>query len=418
MANKYIGSRILALIVITILLAASITGCWSSNEINDLAIINMMGVDLNEKGEYEVTILIVNSSEVFSQSSIGGGGKPGGRIAIVETATGRSIFEALETLSTTISKRIYYGHMEVTVFGERLAREKMESSLDFFRRENEFRPNLELFVTKGLAKDILTVEPQLENTLGTEVLRIMESSRYASMTMVNDLSQFLDALSSDTKDPMTAHISLASEHGVEIAGQGSSLNKQKDNESGPTSYSIRGSGVFKEGRLRGWLDDEETRGVLWVRGEVEKGVLILRCPGDEKGTISIRTGTNKSQLKPKIVGNHPEITVDVTLDAYIREIECPEFELNAEQIELLNNRLSEEVRQEIEHVLNKLQREWQVDPFGFGEAIYRDDPQAWKRLAPAWRKGGLKNLNVNVKVKANIVRSGLIDNPVKADEGR
>ncbi|MDF2904005.1 MAG: Ger(x)C family germination protein, partial [Bacillus sp. (in: firmicutes)] len=32
-----------------------LSGCWSAEEINNIAIMNAIGVDLNQAGEYEVT---------------------------------------------------------------------------------------------------------------------------------------------------------------------------------------------------------------------------------------------------------------------------------------------------------------------------------------------------------------------------
>lgn len=61
--------RFLITIFINSLLLISLTGCWSSHEAEENAIIDIMGIDINEKGEYEVTVSIVKSYQIFSLTS-------------------------------------------------------------------------------------------------------------------------------------------------------------------------------------------------------------------------------------------------------------------------------------------------------------------------------------------------------------
>ncbi|HEX6923026.1 MAG TPA: Ger(x)C family spore germination C-terminal domain-containing protein, partial [Bacillales bacterium] len=69
-------------------------------------------------------------------------------------------------------------------------------------------------------------------------------------------------------------------------------------------------------------------------------------------------------------------------------------------------------------VLNKVKNQWQADIFGFGEAIYKKAPEKWDQLAPQWRNGQFKKMNVHFKVTANILRHGLFKDPGKANESR
>jgi len=195
-----------------------LTGCWSAKEVNDLAIINIIGIDQTETGEIEVSTLIPKPSFLFPQTNLGGQGGDQNKF-LIETTTGESIFEAMGKLSKSISERVYLGHTNVIIFGEKAARETMESSLDFFRRENEFRPNILLLVTKGKASEIIQTSPELNSTLGQEIRDMVKSDLFASTKMVKDISQFMKDLSSNTTDPVTGVIMPAKEKGVEVEGE-------------------------------------------------------------------------------------------------------------------------------------------------------------------------------------------------------
>jgi spore germination protein KC len=136
--------KFLVIIVMHSLFLISLTGCWSSHEAEENAIIDIMGVDKNENGEYEITASIVKTYQIFSLTSKNSSEAKGGNSYIIST-TGKSIVQAISRLASSIPKRLYFGHMNVLVLGNTFASEEdMGPSLDFFKRENDFRPNIQL----------------------------------------------------------------------------------------------------------------------------------------------------------------------------------------------------------------------------------------------------------------------------------
>lgn len=418
--RKFRGSTLLLLIVISL----SLTGCWSSHEINELAIINVMGVDRNNAGDFEVSILTLRPDTLYARGGTAGGG--GGGIAnspfLVTTTTGKSLYDAMQKFSSVLAKRMYWAHMQVVVFGEDVAREGIEPVMDMLKRHDEFRPNVRVLFTKGNAKDILMLQPKLENTLGSEIYKIIEYGRFNSTPIVSDVAEFMNDLSSDTKDVSTGEISIASNEGIKVESltqeQKQMMKQRKKDQQDPPGLSIRGLAVFKEGRLIGWLNHEEARGVSWLRGREQDGVVVLACPGKNKGTISIEITESESQLTPRIVEGIPDMKVHISVNGTVREITCPDVHLESDQIERINRQLEQSIKQEITPVLNKVQKNWQSDIFGFGEAIYHTYPKNWEVLAPHWRDRWLREMNVNVEIIANVSRSGLIYDPAEANKSR
>ena len=221
-----------------------LSGCWSAKEIHDLGIINALGIDFNDAGEFEITTVIVRPTELFPES-IGGTTDGKQNKYLIETATGQTVFEAISKLSKSISDKIYFGHLDVVVFGEKAAREKMIPALDFISRENEFRPNIYLLVTKGKAADVINTSPEFNKTLGLEFKNLIKSSRFAATKMVTDISQFMRAFTGNTNDPATGVITIANKIGINAKGE--DQQSQFYQKGKPQVISLDGTAVFKKG---------------------------------------------------------------------------------------------------------------------------------------------------------------------------
>jgi spore germination protein KC len=402
---RKLGTKTMGLFVI---LSVLLTGCWSSFEVNDLAIVSLMGIDVSESKEYEVTVLIIRPQAAFSQSARGGGG--GQSPSLVISAKGKSLFEALHNMSKVLSKRMYLGHLQAVIFGEDAARQDVGAALDMIKRQTLIRPNVDLLATKEKAVDIIKTEPILEGTLGAEINQMIKYSNLSASTMVLDVSQFAYALSSDTMDPFTGEISSKPVKGMKVYGDG-----QKES----AAVSLQGAGVFKNGRLIGWMNQDETRGVLWALGRMRTGVNIIKCPGEDQGTISLELTRSSSDLVPKMVDGQLQMLIDINLESNnISEITCSELHLTPEKIEHLNALLENQVKGDISKALKKAQKKWEVDVFKFGRAIYHKYPNEWSKMEPQWRNGGLKNLEVRIKVKAYVRRPELRNDPLEPNEAR
>jgi spore germination protein KC len=393
-----------------------LSGCWSAEEINNIAIMNAIGVDLNQAGEYEVTSVIVKPAVLFSQPLVGG--TDGGRQNqfLIEKATGKSLLDAVGKLSKTISAKIYFGHVDVVVFGEEIAKRKMEPTLDFFHRENQFRPNIQLLVSKGKAADVINTAPQFNITFGREVLDLKKNNRYVATKMVEDISQFMKRFSSDTSDPVTGVVTTADKLG--ITAKAENLDSQNKQQEKIQVISLNGTAVFKGSNLKGFLSETDTRGLLSILGKLKNEIFVINCGDSDNGNVSVIINKNNSQFIPHINGKSTKMSIKANVEASIREVTCSNPNLTSGQINLLNRQLEDSIKNEGTKVLEKVQKQWQADIFGFGEAIYRNSPSEWDLIAPNWRKGGLKDLDVDLKVTANISRFGLYKDPSKANESR
>ena len=411
-ATKYFHWTRQLFFIALLVIIVSLTGCWSAKEVSDLAVVNVLGIDENDTGQVEITAVIVKPIMLFAETAIGGDQESKFLIA---TATGKSIFEAMGQLSRSVPENIYWGHLDVIVFGERAARERMVSSLDFFRREHDFRPNIQLLVTRETAEKLIKTQPQLNMSLGIEINELIEMNRFAATGMVKDLSQFLKSLSNSAEDPFTGVISSAEKQGLKVE----KINKETKNQQDiPELLNLKGTAVFKEGRLAGFLDERQTRGLLWIKGKLENEVVVLNCGGNDKGTISLKVKRSQAELSPQLSNGTVKMTVRIETDAEIGEMTCTDLNINTDQISQFNKQLEDLIQQEVSSVFDIAKNEWQTDIFGFGQALNRKYAKHWQQIAPQWRNGLLKDMQMELKPSANISHYGLLKNPSKADESR
>jgi spore germination protein KC len=239
--------------------------------------------------------------------------------------------------------------------------------------------------------------------------------------MERDISQFMKALSSNTVDPFTTEIGIVNNTELpvdQVSPNSPTDTEKKSNQNEKSDIGIKGTAVFKGGNLVGWLDERETRGLLWTQGEVDTGIVVLSCDAADSGVVSLGIGKSNAKLIPKISNDKVSMTVSLDVNAEIRSVSCSNLKMDTSQIERLNKKLENLVKQEVMSTISKAKDQWQTDIFGFGEVIYRKNPKKWDQMSKQWRTSGLKNMKVKVKVTGNIAGYGLQEDPIKANESR
>lgn len=139
------GKGLLRLIAIAVLVLP-LGGCWNSRELNELAVVSGIGMDLvPETDEYRVTFQLVNPSST-STSTSPGSGKPA---VVVVSATDKTMFGALRRASKHVTRQLFFAHTQLIVLGESLARDGINDIFDIFERSHELRLNSEILVARG-----------------------------------------------------------------------------------------------------------------------------------------------------------------------------------------------------------------------------------------------------------------------------
>ncbi|MDF2671248.1 MAG: grkc, partial [Paenibacillus sp.] len=125
--------KILACSVLLTLLTS--TGCWDRKEVNDLAIVMATAIDQldNDRVELSIQIFIPRSTGGAQELSSSGKSQSGSKSTMVHSASGTTVADAMSHLQAKLSRRLFWGHAEVFVFGEARARKGISDDMDYFQ---------------------------------------------------------------------------------------------------------------------------------------------------------------------------------------------------------------------------------------------------------------------------------------------
>jgi len=65
--------------------------------------------------------------------------------------------------------------------------------------------------------------------------------------------------------------------------------------------------------------------------------------------------------------------------------------------------------------LEKIQKEYSSDIYGFGQYVHKYHPQYWKNAKESW-DDIFSNLPADIQVDAKVLGTGVVKSPLKGDE--
>ena len=176
-----------------------LSGCWDQKELNDIALIEGVGIDKAKDGQVEVTVSMI-VPQAQSAGGDGGGGKGAGgtHLVVVRYAKGVTVAKAMEQLQTKIPRKIFLGHLQAIVISEKVAKEGITDYLDLFLRHPRPSTHTYVFISKGSAKELLSLQTELYSPV--EIIRgIARTETLMNRTILDVLEMLKDG---DTAIPM------------------------------------------------------------------------------------------------------------------------------------------------------------------------------------------------------------------------
>lgn len=358
-----------------------IGGCWDRKELNQIAIVMGAGVDHSKNGDVEITAQIAKPGEIRTQ-----GGSKGNRpdADLVLTSDGKTVFDAIRNFIAISSRKLFWSHNQVLIFGEEQARNGLAPVIDFFERDHEPRVEVPILIAKGRAEDILLTPGEIEKLSAIEIKQALNAAAFLSKASRIDYHEFVEKLHYVYSAPVAPRIQL----------QQTAEGKK---------FKISGMAVFRKDKLVGWLDEKETRGLLWVLGKVKSTIVVVQVPDASTGKVSLEVFKTDSKVKVSSKGNLL-LTVEIEVDSKIGEETGPLDPTKPHVLKMINEEQEKIIANEINSALTKA-KELKSDVFGFSQAIHSQEPKEWAKLKTNWEQEFPK-LEVNVMVKAKTRRTG------------
>ncbi|EJL44114.1 germination protein, Ger(X)C family [Brevibacillus sp. CF112] len=379
---------------VLILLACCVLlgGCWDRTEINDLAIITAAAVDKGGAGE------IVLSIQVLIPRAVGEGGLGGPtmsadrELTTVLSGKGINIADAMSKVQAKLSRKVFWGHCKIYLFGEAVAKEGIADHIDFLVRHPEPRNRAYLYISKGKAMEILGIKTLLERSTA-EALR-----EYATLHigMAVTLVDFRNMLNGEARAVALPYIQ-----------KGSKLDEQAQIQENSL---LMGTAIFRNDKMIGALTTKATRGLLWLRNEIIRASVSVNIPGGQ-GLISVIPLRATTKLVPKIENGKWSILVKIDTEGDVVENGTRLNMMDLSSIALVEKAVENEIRSRVSLALFYLQKELHADVTNFAAAFHRKYPQQWDEVKQSWDEI-YPQVEVSTKIHAAIRRPGLTSESV------
>lgn len=367
-----------------------LSGCWDRLELNDRAIFLGTGWDASGKKGIEISSQFIIPTN--TQIGNGGGGGTGKGYTVI-SATGENVRDAYSNMHNKLSRDVFMAQRRAVLFGEEFAKKGLMDKLDTLVRGPEMSLRTSLFVVKGgTAKTLLNHPYPLEKPSAAAVWKMYSLWRG---DQDDTLLNFFIAAKSDGIRPVLPVIEIVNSQEGASRGQGSSER----------IYQMAGAAIFdKSLKMIGYLNIQESRHLLWIQGLLERFTVSIPI---NNGNASLRLTKIDSKIVPKI-GRNNKIKFNVIIkgEGDVLENNSNLDLMKPKNLEFLQAAFQKQVKKQVEHTITKVQDEYKIDIFGFGEAIHKKYPTKWKTLKKDWDKK-FSEVEISLNVDLTVRRVGL-----------
>lgn len=346
------------IIILTLLLC---TGCFDYKEINDLAIINAIGVDY-ENDEYVITLEILNdqidkdSSKITSYTKVG---------------HGKNLTSAIENAADKLSKQLIFNHIKLMILSKSIIEEKFENIIDLFLRNTYFRENFYVIsATKNKPETLLNHTTNEAPIASTAITDTLESIRYSSNT--NVLKKF---------DEIVEEVIT---YGIDTCFSNITL---KDNE-----FIVDGMSIFNNYSYKSNLSNEYVKIYNLLTDNFDRPTYTINYDN-----LSFTTAINNGKINTEIKSG----TINVTGNLMGRIIDNdPKYNIrDPKNLEKIDNDFTNLLNKKISEFIKVLQDN-NSDILGITRNYYKKTRTKDKDY---WLK-----LDIKSNIKFNINKKGLI----------
>ncbi|MCM3718575.1 Ger(x)C family spore germination protein [Fictibacillus phosphorivorans] len=384
-----------------------LTGCWDQNELDELSIVMGIGINLDNKGHLIVTYQVVNPTTVAPGLMGEGGGKQ--PIFTVYESKGKNLMEATRNASKETSRRLFFAHARMLVFSEKLAKKNIYEALDMMSRDPEVRSTIQVLIARNTTPSkILRTFTAIDKVTSDEVTAILNiTEQNWGENVQQDINEVLQSIINEGGEPLI--------NGIELTGDKDLAVTSRNYEVGePARVKLSGMGVFKKGKLKGWLDGPNARGVLWLKGKIKSTVVTVPCNNNKKG-YAIEVVRSNTELSASTKGDVPTIDVKVFPETNIAETNCSVNLQDPSEIVKIEKEFNNVIQKEIMKTVKAAQG-YNSDILGFGELLYRENPKKWNHMYKKKYNRVFPEIKVQVKVDSRIRRSGIRTSPFLFDK--
>ncbi len=380
--------------VLIIFSLSFLQGCWSRKEIEDLAVVTMIGLDrITEQGvdkwRYTARIMQPKAGQGGQGGNQQSNGAPQGGKELLLTGTGLTMQEAARNTGLRSPRYIFMSFVSTIVVGERAAREGVSEIAEIRGRYRDFRPRTYIAVTNGEAFDVLQSCPEVSDTLYEEIEGLADhKAERIGVACSMDWNYFVQNLLGPDRDAVAPRITT--------------VQPKEDPANGVRQAAfLQGNAVFRGDKLAGWLNEEETLGYILAVGDLNNAIIpITLVEGDKR--VAYLVGRFRSTIEP-VVGAG-KVSFRLKVKTWGEVDETHNIRVNDDSLQWVEAAAADKIRGVVLKAIDKT-KELNADVIGFSQELHRTNLEAWGDYRPAWRDN-FRKAEIEVEVECKVTRTG------------
>ena len=384
MAYRYAAGLFILMMLITLLAA-----CWDKTEMNELALVSMVGMDIDpESGKKTVYYQIINPLSGTSDR-----GTPGGEQAPVFTYefSGSSFGEIKTTIYKTLPRKLFVAHSKILLVSQRSAKQDVREIVNFIEMQPNGRSSVPMLIVDGSISRVMKTFTPLErvpsDSIDSRLRLLVHNSLLAGKHIeVNDVIERMEK-SDTTVLPIISEMT-----------ETSSLNsgeRSADIDANQNNLIITGGAVFRDYRMVGKLNDAQ---LVWYHLlDSDRGRHVRRFQVDGKPiTVELRLVRMKRNVSRKSGPPAVRIQMDLELSTALATEFVPP---SRTEVEKLEKRLNQIIEDELLGFY-QMSRERDWDLLNIGNLLRKQTPNLPDIDQAA------KNAKVTIEVATRLLRTG------------
>jgi spore germination protein KC len=371
--------------VIALICTSAVTGCWDKKELNDVAVVMGVGIDKEKNNQYLLTAQVIKPSPPQKGGS-GGSELPTWSLS----ASGISVMDAISEMNRISPRRLYWPHLQIIIFGEKLAKEGMAPVLTWFERDRDSRAGTYVAVTKGTAEDLLNQKIELGNIPAKVMADLIDNSFLRQITT--------------RKTTLRNLVSILTMEGVDATVD---VIEPKEIRGKQETYDLHDSAVFHEDKLVGYLGAEDSNAIEIVTGKYKNAIMNIACPDNEKESMAYVVTDFRRDKSFIQTDEGYGLKLHLFIEGNLGDQTCMIQLSDPKQRRQVELAIAAKVKDMIQNAFAK-SAGWHSDIYGIGKEFRRVNPKKWHQVEAVWDDELLAKSIFKITVDASIRRTGLL----------
>lgn len=339
-----------------------VSGCADRIELEKLAHVVVIGLDLTEDQFIQVTFQIANPQVGTTDRSQAEGEAPSDIVSVIAT----DVMTAKELANTIIPRKINFSHLQTLIISSKLAQtDKFHPVVASMIRQPEIRREMNMIITREEAREFIKKnKPRMETRPHKYYEFMMAQWETLGGVPLSTLNDYMKDLSGELYLAIFATTERVEKPLFKFE-QHYRAGEVPVEDADPVQ--MLGTVVIREGRMVGTLTGEETRYALMLNktGRSRSFLSSFPDPYDKEERVTVRLlKKDAPRLKIDVSEDIPKIDIELELRVQLLSIQSlTNYVTNIQKQKVLEQSIEEKLEQETMKFIRRTQEEFRGEPF-------------------------------------------------------